>query len=101
MSAIQLKLEEYLQTRGMAMPYYRRGSKITEEAGELVEALQDYLKKPSPKNLRHFKEEVADVVIVAAIAAQVGNFSVEEALEWKIEKDRGRGHKSRRQNSHF
>lgn len=85
------KLIEYVEARGISMPFYRRGSKILEEAEELVEALGEFLEKPnSLKRRRHLMEEVADVAFTAAVAARQGSFSVEEAIEWKIAKDRGR-----------
>lgn len=92
-SHIRAKLEEYVLSRGIPMPVYYNGSKITEEAGELREALQAHLSAPSEATLAHLKEEVADVTIVAAVAAYQFFFTVEEALEAKIAKDKARGPK--------
>ena len=86
-------LTNYLESRKMPMPVYTDGSKITEEAQELREALKAFLKDASVENRKHLQEEVADVVFTATIAAHRGGFTVEEALSHKIEKDKDRGSK--------
>ena len=92
-AGVDAYLLEYVSSRGIAMPFYNDGSKITEEAEELREALRAHLRDPSPETLAHLQEEVADVTIVAAVAARQAGFTVEEALRHKIAKDRGRGPK--------
>lgn len=92
-SPIHAKLVEYVSSRGIPMPVYHDGSKITEEAGELRDALRAHLAQPSASTLAHLQEEVADVTIVAAVAAQQFDFTVEAALTAKIAKDSGRGPK--------
>lgn len=92
-SLVEAKLVEYVEARGIPMPFYNSGSKITEEAEELRAALQAFLAEPSAANLAHLQEEVADVALTAAVAARQAGFTVEAALEAKIEKDRGRGPK--------
>lgn len=93
MSPIEDKLEEYVNTRGIPMPFYTSGKKIIEEAGEARDALQDWLADPTDANLAHLMEEVADLTIVAAVAARQAGFTVEQALDAKIKKDSGRGPK--------
>lgn len=80
------RLVQYVSERGIAMPHYTDGSKITEEAAELVEAIQS-------GDVQAIMEEVADVVITAAVAARQFGFTVEHAIEIKTKKDAGRGYK--------
>lgn len=77
-------LTRYVTTRGIDMPHYNTGSKIIEEAYELQEAVQ-------LKDKTKVMEEAFDVFITALVAAHQFGFSLEEAAEVKINKDRGRG----------
>lgn len=86
-SPIDRALVEYVTNRGIPMPFYTNGSKIIEEATELRDAVVS-------GDPGHVKEEVADVVITAAVAARQFGFTVEEALAFKIAKDAGRGPKA-------
>lgn len=92
-SPILTALHHYVSNRGIPMPFYTNGSKITEEGQELREALLGFLKNPSSANVQALQEEVADVIFTAAIAARQGNFTPEEAMARKIAKDTGRGPK--------
>lgn len=79
-------LTRYIETREIKMPVYHNGSKIIEEAYELQEAVLN-------KDRERVMEESFDVFITALVAAHQFGFTLEEAAELKIEKDKGRGEK--------
>lgn len=84
MSDIARLLDSYLTARGLPRP---SGSarKVAEEAIELVEACSG--SAPDPHAIAH---ELADVVLAAAVLAEQHGFTVEEAIQMKIDHDTGR-----------
>lgn len=86
MSNLNDYLLRYVESRGIEMPFYDSGSKITEEAQELRDAVR-------ARDRDAVMDESADVTITALVAARQFDFTLEEALEKKIAKDTGRGEK--------
>lgn len=58
---------------------------LLEEAYEALEALDAHAAKPSPETLRHFKEELGDlllqILLHAEIARQAGGFGIDELAQ--------------------
>lgn len=58
---------------------------LLEEAYEVLEALDAHAAKPSPETLRHFKEELGDlllqVLLHAEISRQAGGFGIDELAQ--------------------
>ena len=77
-------LRLYCQTREMDVPFYKEGSKITEEAAELREAVLSGIKE-------RVMEEAFDVFVTALVACRQFGTTLEEAARLKIAKDKGRG----------
>ena len=84
-------MERYFALRGMDVPYYTSGRKITEEAQECVEALTLYLQLPTEEAHSWLRDETADLFITAAVAAHTGGFRLTDAVREKTLKDTNRG----------
>jgi len=83
-------LRRYVRLRGVSWRRYSRRSKLTEEYGELLEALKHYDRKPSRKNYLHLQEEMADVFFCLLGLSERRGFDLNDAVEHKIAKDTGR-----------
>lgn len=92
---IDALLSEYLTTRGLdPAPFVTKGTKILEECDELIVAFRLYRECPSDHTFAALMHEVADVVLAVAVLARQEDFTIEEAIAAKIERDAGRGYKS-------
>jgi hypothetical protein len=76
----------YFEQRGIDLPVYTNGNKGIEEAQELAEAWAE-------GDRDHIMQEIADLAIVAAVAAKTQGTTVEECVALKTAKDAGRGPK--------
>lgn len=83
-------LKRYARLRGVSWRRYSKRSKLTEEYGELLEALKHYDRKPSQKNYLHLQEEAADVFFCLLGLSERRGFDLNDAVEHKIAKDTGR-----------
>lgn len=83
-------LHRYVRLRGVTWTRYSTAEKLEEEFGELMEALADYEANPSPKKKRHLQEEAADVFFCLTGIGEKLDFDLVDAVELKIQKDRGR-----------
>lgn len=90
MTTIRERLHHYLEERGVRVSHFHTRGKIREETDELLEAIKKHRKKDTQKTLEHVMEETADVVWALASNAEKYGFTLEEALELKTRKDRGR-----------
>lgn len=83
-------LRLYSKLRGVNSKRYSKTKKLREETRELAVALKAYKKRPTMANKSHLMEEVADVQWCVTAIAERGGFTVEEALEFKTLRDKGR-----------
>lgn len=83
-------LHLYSKLRGTRWTRYSKTSKLKEEFGELLEAIEDYEADPSPKHLEHLKEESADLLFCLLGISEKRDFDLLDAVEHKIRKDKGR-----------
>ncbi len=90
---IRQLLEQYLTTRGIEINP-TSGSKVTEEAQELVDAIADYRADPTEDRLMHVYHEMGDVILATAGVARGFDIELEDCMILKIIKDAGRGYKS-------
>lgn len=86
-------LERYLDARGIEI-HPTSGSKVTEEAQELVDAIAEYRADPTIDRLYHVYHEFGDVILATAGVARSFDVALEDCVDLKIERDRGRGYKS-------
>jgi NTP pyrophosphatase (non-canonical NTP hydrolase) len=86
-------LERYLDARGIEINP-TNGSKVVEEAQELVNAIADYRTNPTIESLYHVYHEMGDVILATAGVARGFDVALEDCVDLKIERDRGRGYKS-------
>lgn len=90
MSYMHNALKRYAQLRGVKSKRYRKPKKLREETRELIEAMRLHKKRRSMKSKMHLMEEVADVQWCLTAIADEAGFTVEDALDLKILRDRGR-----------
>lgn len=83
-------LHDYARLRGVRWSRYSKPSKLRKEHEELVEALLAYENNPSAQNLQHLKEESADVLFCLLGISEKAGFDLNDAVEHKTKKDRGR-----------
>jgi NTP pyrophosphatase (non-canonical NTP hydrolase) len=88
-SNLDKKLFEYVTTRKISLPEKWRTVKLEEEVNELIEAMNS-------DDLKHIKEEIADVIFVLCSIARLYGFTIEEALDMKIKKDKDRGYRGQK-----
>lgn len=72
---------------------YGRMVKLTEEVGELADAVLDNFKRQRPDKAHHANElnlEIADIIIAVGVLAKGFNVDIESALKTKMEKIRQR-----------
>lgn len=85
MASTHVMLHRYLEARGLEIHDGYRAEKVVEEAVELVEECRR--EQPDLTKIMH---ELADVVFAATVLAEHYGFTVEQAMEAKIDLDRGR-----------
>lgn len=83
-------LHRYVKLRGVRWNRYSKVSKFEEECLEFLEAVRDFENDPSDKNLRHLKEESADVLFCLLGVSEKHGYDLSDAVELKIRKDKGR-----------
>lgn len=85
---------DYLAVRKLdPAPFVTKGTKILEETDELIVAFRLYREAPSDATFMNLMHEVADVVIAVGVLARQEDFTIEEAIIAKTERDAGRGYK--------
>ena len=84
-------LQKHSSEKDQYMTILIQALKLTEETGEVIQALLEFLRirNKSPKTKAelesHLAEELADIILVALILAELTKVDIQKALKNKIE----------------
>lgn len=92
---IDALLGDYLVARKIdPAPFVTKGTKILEETHELIVAYRLFREQPCDETYQALMHEAADVVLAVGVLARQEDFTIEEAILAKTQRDRDRGYKA-------